>query len=110
VKKKCQILTEKLRMSTFLLTGDVSYIMYMAVFSVPDEDWIRIRLGLWIRIWIGNPVRIEESKNVPPKMKEYHVLKCWMLSLERAGCFSCSLKVLNGSLRNKYTAVFEPYI
>jgi hypothetical protein len=46
-------------------------------------------------------MRIQEGKNDPPKykkLKNFHVLKCWMFSFELEG-FSCSLGVLYGGLQ-----------
>ncbi len=63
----------------------------------PDQysDWIRIKLGPWIRFAIR--IRIQESKNDPQKWKKvnkFHFLYCWMFCFEGyrlllVACMSC---------------------
>jgi hypothetical protein len=54
----------------------------------------------WIRINLSCSIQIQEGKNDPQKkLKNFHVLKCWMFSFLRADGFSFSLCVLYGGLR-----------
>jgi hypothetical protein len=61
--------------------------------SDPDPDWIRIQSVQWIRSRIRNPDPDPGGQTRPTKVekiRKFHVLKCWMLSL-RPECFFCSL-------------------
>jgi hypothetical protein len=67
--------------ATIALDPSLSVVLFS--FSVSDPDWIRIQSGQWIRIRIRNWE--PEAKNDPQKkkkIKKFHVLKCWMFSIE----------------------------
>ncbi len=65
--------------------------------SDPDQDWIRIQSGQWIRIRFRNPDPDPGGQKWPTKVEKIHVLKCWMAFLWAAGFF-CNLDILYGGL------------
>jgi hypothetical protein len=60
--------------------------------SISGSAWIRINLSCWIRIQ-----GCKNDLQMYKKVKNFHVLKCWMFFLRAEG-FSCSLCVVYGGL------------